>query len=88
MTFSIIFFREEAMGMENTSTASTIIVSSRKHGGLAVRGVANISPRGDTAQRARGLYAQGQRRGRKQSGHGGQTKPIFHKKANTTEKVV
>ncbi|CAD7674543.1 unnamed protein product [Nyctereutes procyonoides] len=35
------------------------------------------------------LYAQGKRRyDRKHSGYGGQTKPIFRKKAKTTEKVV
>ncbi|XP_064429665.1 large ribosomal subunit protein eL42-like [Mirounga angustirostris] len=35
------------------------------------------------------LYAQGKRRyDRKQSGYGGQTKPIFWKKAKTTKKIV
>eukprot|EP01121_Diplochlamys_sp_Union-15-3_P017179 TRINITY_DN59_c0_g1_i1.p1 TRINITY_DN59_c0_g1~~TRINITY_DN59_c0_g1_i1.p1 ORF type:complete len:107 (-),score=18.80 TRINITY_DN59_c0_g1_i1:44-364(-) len=35
------------------------------------------------------LLAQGKRRyDRKQKGFGGQTKPIFHKKAKTTKKVV
>merc|ERR1712004_460083 len=35
------------------------------------------------------LYAQGKRRyDRKQSGYGGQTKTIFHKKAKTTRKIV
>lgn len=35
------------------------------------------------------LFAQGRRRyDRKQSGYGGQTKPVFHKKAKTTKKVV
>ncbi|RKP01819.1 hypothetical protein CXG81DRAFT_29661 [Caulochytrium protostelioides] len=35
------------------------------------------------------LVAQGKRRyDRKQSGFGGQTKPIFHKKAKTTKKVL
>merc|ERR1712080_715708 len=35
------------------------------------------------------LYAQGKRRyDRKQSGYGGQTKPVFYKKAKTTKKVV
>ncbi|KAL2221508.1 60S ribosomal protein L44 [Thermoascus aurantiacus ATCC 26904] len=35
------------------------------------------------------LFAQGKRRyDRKQSGYGGQTKPIFHKKAKTTKKIV
>mmetsp|Transcript_19656 Transcript_19656/g.54840 ORF Transcript_19656/g.54840 Transcript_19656/m.54840 type:complete len:102 (+) Transcript_19656:149-454(+) len=35
------------------------------------------------------MYAQGKRRyDRKQSGYGGQTKPIFHKKAKTTKKIV
>uniref|UniRef100_A0A7S4UJN9 60S ribosomal protein L44 n=1 Tax=Paramoeba aestuarina TaxID=180227 RepID=A0A7S4UJN9_9EUKA len=34
-------------------------------------------------------FAQGKRRyDRKQAGYGGQTKPIFHKKAKTTKKVV
>ncbi|KAI1173986.1 60S ribosomal protein L42 [Nemania sp. FL0916] len=34
-------------------------------------------------------FAQGKRRyDRKQSGYGGQTKPIFHKKAKTTKKIV
>eukprot|EP00008_Paramoeba_atlantica_P002623 CAMPEP_0201480532 /NCGR_PEP_ID=MMETSP0151_2-20130828/5002_1 /ASSEMBLY_ACC=CAM_ASM_000257 /TAXON_ID=200890 /ORGANISM="Paramoeba atlantica, Strain 621/1 / CCAP 1560/9" /LENGTH=104 /DNA_ID=CAMNT_0047862421 /DNA_START=58 /DNA_END=372 /DNA_ORIENTATION=+ len=34
-------------------------------------------------------FAQGRRRyDRKQSGYGGQTKPIFHKKAKTTKKIV
>ncbi|KAF0990817.1 hypothetical protein HZS_8044 [Henneguya salminicola] len=34
-------------------------------------------------------FAQGKRRyDRKQSGFGGQTKPIFHKKAKTTKKIV
>lgn len=34
-------------------------------------------------------YAQGKRRyDRKQSGFGGQTKPVFHKKAKTTKKIV
>ncbi|XVE51745.1 hypothetical protein DITRI_Ditri02bG0065400 [Diplodiscus trichospermus] len=36
-----------------------------------------------------GLAAQGKRRyDRKQSGYGGQTKPVFHKKAKTTKKIV
>eukprot|EP01112_Ceratiomyxa_fruticulosa_P022254 TRINITY_DN8092_c0_g1_i1.p1 TRINITY_DN8092_c0_g1~~TRINITY_DN8092_c0_g1_i1.p1 ORF type:complete len:105 (-),score=25.72 TRINITY_DN8092_c0_g1_i1:55-369(-) len=35
------------------------------------------------------LYAQGKRRyDRKQRGFGGQTKPVFHKKAKTTKKIV
>ena len=35
------------------------------------------------------LFAQGKRRyDRKQSGFGGQTKPIFKKKAKTTKKIV
>merc|ERR1711964_87296 len=35
------------------------------------------------------LYAQGKRRyDRKQKGYGGQTKPVFHKKAKTTKKIV
>eukprot|EP01097_Dermamoeba_algensis_P002671 TRINITY_DN2059_c0_g3_i1.p1 TRINITY_DN2059_c0_g3~~TRINITY_DN2059_c0_g3_i1.p1 ORF type:complete len:120 (-),score=41.49 TRINITY_DN2059_c0_g3_i1:177-497(-) len=35
------------------------------------------------------LFAQGKRRyDRKQAGFGGQTKPIFHKKAKTTKKIV
>ncbi|KAM8948435.1 large ribosomal subunit protein eL42-like [Lycaon pictus] len=35
------------------------------------------------------LYAQGKRRyDRKQSGYGGQTKPIFWKKAKTTKKIA
>merc|ERR1711976_435272 len=35
------------------------------------------------------LYAQGKRRyDRKQQGFGGQTKPVFHKKAKTTKKIV
>ena len=35
------------------------------------------------------LYAQGKRRyDSKQSGYGGQTKPVFHKKAKTTKKIV
>ena len=35
------------------------------------------------------VYAQGKRRyDRKQAGFGGQTKPVFHKKAKTTKKVV
>ncbi|XP_033741229.1 60S ribosomal protein L44-like isoform X1 [Pecten maximus] len=35
------------------------------------------------------LYAQGKRRyDRKQSGYGGQTKPIFRKKAKTTKKIT
>ena len=35
------------------------------------------------------LFAQGKRRyDRKQSGYGGQTKPVFHKKAKTNKKVV
>ena len=35
------------------------------------------------------LYAQGKRRyDGKQSGYGGQTKPVFQKKAKTTKKIV
>merc|ERR1712091_314166 len=35
------------------------------------------------------LYAQGKRRyDRKQQGYGGQTKPVFHKKAKTSKKIV
>ncbi|XP_071830699.1 large ribosomal subunit protein eL42-like isoform X1 [Apostichopus japonicus] len=35
------------------------------------------------------LYTQGKRRyDRKQEGYGGQTKPIFRKKAKTTKKIV
>ncbi|XP_037678297.1 60S ribosomal protein L36a-like [Choloepus didactylus] len=35
------------------------------------------------------LYAQGKQcYGRKQSGYGGQTKPVFQKKAKTTKKFV
>ena len=34
------------------------------------------------------IFAQGKRRyDRKQSGFGGQTKPVFHKKAKTTKKI-
>ena len=34
------------------------------------------------------LFAQGKRRyDQKQAGYGGQTKPIFHKKAKTTKKI-
>merc|ERR1712185_458650 len=34
------------------------------------------------------LFAQGKRRyDRKQAGFGGQTKPVFHKKAKTTKKI-
>eukprot|EP01027_Heterolobosea_sp_BB2_P019861 GEZU01027990.1.p1 GENE.GEZU01027990.1~~GEZU01027990.1.p1 ORF type:complete len:106 (+),score=42.61 GEZU01027990.1:134-451(+) len=34
-------------------------------------------------------FAQGKRRyDRKQKGYGGQTKPIFHKKAKTTKKIT
>jgi len=34
-------------------------------------------------------FAQGKRRyDRKQAGYGGQTKPVFHKKAKTTKKVT
>merc|ERR1712020_298720 len=34
-------------------------------------------------------FCQGRRRyNRKQSGYGGQTKPVFHKKAKTTKKIV
>mmetsp|Transcript_94455 Transcript_94455/g.131285 ORF Transcript_94455/g.131285 Transcript_94455/m.131285 type:complete len:104 (-) Transcript_94455:199-510(-) len=34
------------------------------------------------------LYAQGKRRyDSKQKGYGGQTKPVFHKKAKTTKKI-
>lgn len=39
--------------------------------------------------RARVLRSAGKRRyDRKQSGFGGQTKPVFHKKAKTTKKIV
>merc|ERR1711966_179344 len=35
------------------------------------------------------IFAQGKRRyDRKQAGFGGQTKPVFHKKAKTTKKIV
>jgi len=35
------------------------------------------------------FYSVGKRRyDRKQSGYGGQTKPVFHKKVKTTKKVV
>jgi len=35
------------------------------------------------------IFAQGKRRyDRKQKGFGGQTKPVFHKKAKTTKKIV
>mmetsp|Transcript_36104 Transcript_36104/g.56390 ORF Transcript_36104/g.56390 Transcript_36104/m.56390 type:complete len:106 (-) Transcript_36104:63-380(-) len=35
------------------------------------------------------LFAQGKRRyDRKQSGFGGQTKPVFHKKAKVTKKIT
>jgi len=35
------------------------------------------------------LFAQGKRRyDSKQAGYGGQTKPVFHKKAKTTKKIV
>jgi len=40
-------------------------------------------------QGAKRKYALGQRRyDRKQKGYGGQTKPIFHKKAKTTKKTT
>ena len=39
--------------------------------------------------RARVLRSAGKRRyDRKQSGFGGQTKPVFHKKAKTTKKIT
>lgn len=34
------------------------------------------------------LFAGKRRYDRKQSGYGGQTKPVFHKKAKTTKKIV
>ncbi|XP_022079266.1 60S ribosomal protein L44-like isoform X2 [Acanthaster planci] len=35
------------------------------------------------------VHVQGKRRyDRKQTGYGGQTKPVFHKKAKTTKKIV
>lgn len=35
------------------------------------------------------LFVQGKRRyDRKQAGYGGQTKPVFHKKAKTTKKIT
>eukprot|EP00005_Dracoamoeba_jomungandri_P002349 CAMPEP_0174261498 /NCGR_PEP_ID=MMETSP0439-20130205/11465_1 /TAXON_ID=0 /ORGANISM="Stereomyxa ramosa, Strain Chinc5" /LENGTH=104 /DNA_ID=CAMNT_0015345979 /DNA_START=39 /DNA_END=353 /DNA_ORIENTATION=- len=38
---------------------------------------------------AASLMAQGKRRyDKKQAGFGGQTKPVFHKKAKTTKKIV
>merc|ERR1712216_1020048 len=45
---------------------------------------------GDAVQEGQGqISAQGKRRyDRKQSGFGGQTKPVFHKKAKTTKKIV
>ncbi|KAL8877654.1 MAG: hypothetical protein Q9198_004370, partial [Flavoplaca austrocitrina] len=48
----------------------------------------NTNPFSSANQQA-SLFAQGKRRyDRKQSGYGGQTKPVFHKKAKTTKKVV
>ncbi|XP_014438311.1 60S ribosomal protein L36a-like, partial [Tupaia chinensis] len=49
-----------------------------------------LSPsQSDPVQGKDSLYAQGKRRyDRKQSGYGGQTKPIFRKKAKTTKKMV
>merc|ERR1711964_537123 len=45
---------------------------------------------GDAIQGRKGIsFRAGKRRyDRKQSGYGGQTKPVFHKKAKTTKKVV
>ena len=41
------------------------------------------------AQLKTAVLAAGKRRyDRKQSGYGGQTKPVFHKKAKTTKKIV
>ena len=50
----------------------------------------STTPQGDTVQEGQGVfYAQGKPRyDRKQSDYGGQTKPIFHKKAKTTKKIV
>jgi len=46
-------------------------------------------PRSTNKRVQASLFAQGKRRyDRKQSGYGGQTKPVFHKKAKTTKKVV
>jgi large subunit ribosomal protein L44e len=43
----------------------------------------------DDSLKQASLFAQGKRRyDRKQSGYGGQTKPVFHKKAKTTKKIV
>jgi len=48
------------------------------------------TPQSDTVEeRQRFFYAHGQwRYDRKQSGYGGQTKPIFHEKPKTTKRIV
>jgi large subunit ribosomal protein L44e len=61
-------------------------VQGRK-GTLIIRRRRSMRPQLTLSQAS--LFAQGKRRyDRKQSGYGGQTKPVFHKKAKTTKKVV
>lgn len=49
----------------------------------------HFHPRSQLTPSQASSVAQGKRRyDRKQSGYGGQTKPVFHKKAKTTKKVV
>jgi hypothetical protein len=52
-------------------------------------GVASLSSAFGSDVDGRGVCGAGKRRyDRKQSGYGGQTKPVFHKKAKTTKKIV
>lgn len=73
--------------MQETHTTQSDTVQSWQGTFTFVPVVHDPSPAYNTLQAS--PFAQGKRRyDRKQSGYGGQTKPIFHKKAKTTKKVV
>jgi ribosomal protein L44E len=74
----------QGQGLQKAHTTQGHPIQGRK-------GTTNFTPRfePDLTVAQASLFAQGKRRyDRKQSGYGGQTKPVFHKKAKTTKKVV
>jgi ribosomal protein L44E len=76
----------EAAGLSMPHTAQSYAIQSWK--GMP-RGTGFANDIAELAFLQASLFAQGKRRyDRKQSGYGGQTKPVFHKKAKTTKKVV
>src|ERR1700761_87646 len=75
----------QRQGLQKAHTAQSYTIQGWQGQHIAFSGYVP----GLTLKPQASLFAQGKRRNdRKQSGYGGQTKPVFHKKAKTTKKIV